>query len=484
MPTLEKKKPAVRGRAGKSADGKPVLKPGSARGPKEFDYATAADKAGIWWETGDGLNFCVGMPDGNFARLPMTMTEEILAEAGVFPKRRDGERNSESAKVRIHAVQHRRLAMATGALAGYPAGVFETPQGRLMVMHGLKLLDARPGEWPTIRALLWEKLGEEQAFHFLAWCKKSAESLYLGGPGNFQKGPAMVLAGAADCGKSRIQHNIITPLLGGRSADPGPYLFGRTDFNSEMFGAEHLLMEDPASATDFASRVEFGEMLKGIVANDNQQLHRKREDALTVQPFFRLTISINDDPDKLRVLPPLTPDMKDKVQLYHVNSGPLPMPTRTLAERQAFRDALTREMPAFVSYLLTEHVIDAAHAGTGRFGVAEWRHASLADELFDDSPAAALLRLIDEATWEVAGHKTHLWEMDSESTIEGVWRGSLIQLEQLLMREDGSCAAEAARLLRKMRIDHMMGRLKEDVSERVESVRTKAARYWMISRPI
>jgi hypothetical protein len=115
-----------------------------------------------------------------------------------------------------------------------------------------------------------------------------------------------------------------------------------------MFSAEHLMMEDPASSTKTVDRVYFGEMLKQLVVNDTQRLHRKREDAMVVSPFFRTSISINDDPDKMRVLPLLTPDMKDKVNLFLVSSRPLPMPTTTLDERAEFRRVIagsSRRMP-------------------------------------------------------------------------------------------------------------------------------------------
>ena len=244
-----------------------------------------------------------------------------------------------------------------------------------------RLIEPKKGEWPIVKQLIDGRLnlepegGADQTPFFHGWNKASLESL-LAGPGNFRPGQCCIFAGPRDCGKSRLQHQVITGLFGGRSADPGPYLFGRTDFNGEWLEGEHLLMEDPASSTFTKDRVMFGEKLKQIVVNDTQRLHPKRETAQMLQPFFRLTISVNDDPDKLRVLPLLTPDMKDKVQLFKVVAAPMPMSTMTLPERAAFRETVAAELPAYAWWLLNEFTVPAEMQGE-RFGVKSWLHPAL-----------------------------------------------------------------------------------------------------------
>jgi hypothetical protein len=101
----------------------------------------------------------------------------------------------------------------------------------------------------------------------------------------------------------------------------------------------------------------FGEKLKQIIVNDRKRLHSKRQTAQTLEPFFRITISVNDDPDKLRVLPLLTPDMRDKVHLFLVGNCEMPMPTNTLAERAAFRQKIADELPAYAWWLLNKFEI-------------------------------------------------------------------------------------------------------------------------------
>jgi hypothetical protein len=214
-------------------------------------------------------------------------------------------------------------------------------------------------------------------------------------------------------------------------------------------------------------------MLKQLLVNDTQRLHQKRENAMVVAPFFRVTISVNDDPDKMRVLPLLTPDMKDKVHLFLVSSSPLPMPTSTLAERALFRSKIKSELPAYAWWLLNVFKILEALQSV-RFGVREWLHPGLALELFDDTPAAELLQIIDAARWEGG---TMLWQLASE------WKGDgAVQLENLLT-SNSTASHEAIRLLKHCKLDRLLSRLKEDEPDRVMQHRTRTQRRWRVAAP-
>ena len=135
------------------------------------------------------------------------------------------------------------------SIAGYPAGIhtFAGAGTRLPVKTGPRLIDIKEGEWGTVRQLVEGKLGPKQSPFFHGWAKIALEALFAG-PGNFRPGQCCIFAGPRDSGKSRLQHQIVTGLLGGRSADPGPYLFARTDFNGDICASEHLMMEDPPAA--------------------------------------------------------------------------------------------------------------------------------------------------------------------------------------------------------------------------------------------
>lgn len=54
---------------------------------------------------------------------------------------------------------------------------------------------------------------------------------------------------------------------------------------------------------DFRSRRNLRSHLKQMTVNEAQRLHAKNRDAIMVKPFWRLSISLNDEPEDLHVLP-------------------------------------------------------------------------------------------------------------------------------------------------------------------------------------
>jgi hypothetical protein len=209
--------------------------------------------------------------------------------------------------------------------------------------------------------------------------------------------------------------------------------------------------------------------------------------ALNLELFIRMSISVNDDPDKIRVLPLLTPDMKDKVHLFLVRQAQMPMPTRTGDERLAFKQKIADELPAFLWWLLNEFEIPEDKR-EDRMGVKSWRHPTIEREMFDDTPGAELLALINVATWE----GRFLWQLESASSMPNVLEGTAQDLEQLQagkIERDGrtvhrcTVGREAERLLNHNKLDRVLSRLKEDEPDRVIQHRTKTARNWMIAAP-
>jgi hypothetical protein len=267
-------------------------------------------------------------------------------------------------------------------------------------------------------------------------------------------------------------------------------LFGKSDFNSEIFSAEHVMMEEiEQTSSKHADRVLFGERVKKLVSSDRQRMHAKRADAVMVEPFFRMTISLNNDPDKLRLLFLLTPDMRDKVMLFLVSDAPLPMPAVTLDERKAFRDQVTSELPAYGHWLMNEFQIPE-NLQKGRWGISCWHHPQLAMELFDDTPAAELLQIIDAAEFWAGGsegERYKLWELKSHGELGENWEGSAIELEKLLLGEGQwvcSVTREAKKVSMHNKFDRLLSRLKEDQAGRVAQHRTKVERRWVVSKPV
>src|SRR5205823_3757594 len=87
-------------------------------------------------------------------------------------------------------------------------------------------------------------------------------------------------------------------------------------FNADIAAAEHWAIEDPDSTPDMRTRISIGNRLKECANNENFNVHKKNKDAVTMRLFRRLSISINDEPEFLQLLPPFDDSVRDKMNLY------------------------------------------------------------------------------------------------------------------------------------------------------------------------
>lgn len=536
------------GRVKKTADNEPAqFEPGGAAAPKVFDPAELAAELRIYWENDGGDTFILQVEDELWSRWPRPALEKEIKErlmGRVWHQKRDGEYLSEMDRLLLYVRKNRCVHRMVNALAGYRSGHYDKngkpfdaeaskQGGAFIVGSSPQILQPVQRDWNTLREFievrlkvssppyaLWRDASEEgpsaftlgaqdQAIMFHAWCKNSYESLAFGEPGSYMGAHLLVLAGEVDCGKSRLQKNVITPLLGGRHADPTAFLTGDDTFNADMIEAEHQQLEELKSGSQKTTdRVELSEAFKQIVATDSKRVRLMRNDPFTVEPFWRTSLSMNSDPDKLRAFPMLTPDFSDKVLMLHVAQMPLPLPTDNLAQRKVWNDTMRAELPGYIWWLLNEFkvpeelLVDDNGKRATRFGFRSWQHPSLAASLFNDSPGAQLLALIDAAELtQNTGIGQKLWELPGPryndsgrkvkgggwEQIEGVWVGSAIDLEKWLSGEmegwRSSVEKEAQKLFRHTAVERVLSRLKVDVPDRVSQERKNTARLWAIARP-
>lgn len=64
-----------------------------------------------------------------------------------------------------------------------------------------------------------------------------------------------------------------------------------------------------------------------VTACETQSCHAKNRQAITLTPLWRLTISLNDEPESLLTLPPLDNSLEDKVILCKGEKHAMPMRT-------------------------------------------------------------------------------------------------------------------------------------------------------------
>lgn len=495
------------GKVRKSEDGGPAtFEAGKAAAPAKgaFDEAEVCREIGMYWQSGKGDQFVIRQADGRWATWPMQAVVDLMRanpKRLIAIKAREDEALSEVKRVFLWCRQNRCLDDVRPALPGYSSGIHELDSGeRVLVRTEAKMVVPEPGEWPTIRAVIEGRLDlssqndVDQTPWFYSWCKVALESLMRGEPGHWRAGHALILTGPAGCGKNRIQEQVITPLLGGRAADPQKFLFDADEFNGDVFAAEHLMLSEvPVPSQRTVDRTQLAERIKQVVANPSQRARLMRNEPCTLSPYWRLSISVNDDPDKLRSLPLITADFGDKVLIFHCKRAPLPLIEWDSEESQkAFRDACTAEIPAFAHWLLNDwqvpeelKVYEDGRPAT-RFGFREWHHPVIKGDLFSDTPAAQLLQLIDDATFTCMEWDTprKLWEMPCRGHVpEGAnfWHDSAEELQLLLTGEkDYRCnvATLAKKLFQHNQCGRMLGRLAAEEGIAEARVMKRDHRHW------
>lgn len=390
-----------------------------------------------------------------------------LRASGISPKRPEGSHVSPLDE-RLLEIQGKMDVHYAGPLAGHQAGASMAGEKRILVTESPRLVVPAPGAWPTLHQLIEGLLVNDdcdQRPYFYGWVKIAVEAL---AKGSIRPGQALAFCGPHDCGKSLLQ-NLLTVLLGGRSAKPYQFMAGLTTFNADLFEAEHLQIEDDQSSTDIRTRRNFGASIKAFCVNQSHRMHDKKRRAINdLHPFWRVTITVNDEPENLMVLPPLDDSLADKLQLLRAFKCPMPMPTNTDEERATFWARLISELPAFVHFLTTWTI--PAELQSGRFGVTHYHHPALVEAIDSLAPEQKLAGLLDSEVFP--------------SPAAGAWHGTATELEGLLTGANSRCAYEARKLLSwPTACGVYLARLAKRMPERIAHDRDADSRRWTIQPP-
>lgn len=347
-----------------------------------------------------------------------------------------------------------------GGLAGHRVGAWTDPSGRRhLITESANVWDEIPKRLPPPKFFLdfiQELLPDDQWAHYCHWLTIAFRSLR---GGDFKPGQIACFAGPALCGKSLAQY-FITQVLGGRSANPWPYIRDGK-FNYDLAKAEHWQIEDPKSSTDLRTRRGVGDMLKECANNEEFNVHPKGKDAIKLPVFRRISISINDEPENLAVIPPLDDSLKDKVTLYkcnHVSESLKQFIVQTPAlngfgdivvpvgqqDRAAIKAKIREELPAIRSYLLRTFVtVPECWRGNDRCGIRSIHHPELEAELVALAPETRLLQLIDEVCFDKSDSPWTGKSIDLEKQL----LASSVNFEvQKVLRFSGSCGSYLSRL--------------------------------------
>jgi hypothetical protein len=412
----------------------------------------------------DPARKCYWIPNdrGEMIEITESALTRHLASAGFINDRRNGNTQLDD---ELNRIQCTRDVQYAGPLAGHGVGLQEMCGQRILVTRPPRLLQPAPGECPTLERFIVDLFDDpdhpelDQIQYVLSWLKVSYESLLND---ELRPGQLLAIAGPRDCGKSLLQA-LITEILGGRSAKPYRYMSGATEFNGDLFAAEHLMIEDEVAFTDIRARRHFGARIKDFTVNMVQSCHAKNRPALSLKPFWRNSITLNDEPENLLILPPIDDSLEDKIILLRAKKARLPADIGTAQGRKNYWAKLMSELPAFLDLMVHYQIPGALHSG--RFGVKHFQHPALMAALSELSPEERLLALIDTAL--------------EETNHCGQWNGTATDLERMLA--ETKVAFESRRLLDwNNAVGTYLGRLAKKHPNRVRAQRTNHTRQWTI----
>jgi hypothetical protein len=402
----------------------------------------------------------------------------------------------------IRRVEQKERVSRALFVAGYKPGIHELGGERILVTRRTPLIVPKKGGWPLLQevfARMFVGMTEgvtgpvtiDQRDHWFAWLQDMLRSLY---DCRISRGLWLHIAGEPNSGKT-LTRDIAVAITGGRMGKPYKWMIDKEEFNRDMFGSVLQVMDDDNADTRIEARKNLGAKGKQIVADGAIYLRAMFNDGFVFKPMWRLMTLTNIEAEALLVMPPITNDIADKILMLKAYqfprdgiaegaSWPMPMPTNTPAQRDAFWHALEAEFPAFVFWLLEEFT-PPSHVVGDRFGVLAWQHPEILKELQQFSPHVRLWQLIESSgvvfTQVVQGDEDDAPKITQETT---EWEGTAGRLHELLGGPGSKLSVEERKKLPDPSwIGQRLRALEREWGPKVvEQKRTGKERRWRLTR--
>lgn len=295
-----------------------------------------------------------------------------------------------------------------GGIAGLKAGIHNINGKAILVTSSPKLIEPAAGDFPVIREFLRSRLdlGRQadpgvQTSILLDWLSLTVKCLNAGG--RHRPAQVLTLIGPRRSGKDVLANDIIAPLLGGRVAKPMAKFKGETRFTADLVASEMWHISDELDSVSPKTKAALEEALKQTAVSPSLQLEAKFEGAESVPTFRRLVITCNDDHTSMEYFPSLRENFEDKLIMLDVHGIPFFGQDTPFETFEKWKAAVTGELPAFVRYLLHDHVIDSSRA-CPHYGVQSYINPHLRGVLLEQNPGTALHEIISNSgLWESGG---------------------------------------------------------------------------------
>jgi hypothetical protein len=233
--------------------------------------------------------------------------------------------------------------------------------------------------------------------------------------------------------------------MGGRSANPHSAWAGSLPWNDNLCAAELLLLDDCQGSTDIRSRMSFASNFKEAIYAGEVDMKKRHCSSMSVRPVWRVMVCCNDTAESLLILPPIGPDMTDKVILLKMEAIATPVDTSHTAGREMMQRMIEAELPMLAGYLMKFDLPDDLR--DSRSGVLAWRHPDLTQAIESTKPEARLEELIQTAL------RCHLWTDLPRSMTASEIEGRLIDKDspvrdqvKALLTWTGACGTYLSRL--------------------------------------
>lgn len=350
--------------------------------------------------------------------------------------KRGGHSENDFKDLLAHHIENIELDRAVdwvGGLAGYQRGILNQYGRKLLVTDQPDMIEACAGEWPLICSIIDQAFPAEDARSvFLGWLKGGVEAIRKH---THQPAPMLVMAGAANAGKSLLAH-IIKTAMGGRAANPMTAWTGKLPWNDDLLRSELLLIDDSVASTDPRARKAFGSYFKESIYAGDVAINTRRKSSISIRPVWRVMVCCNETPENLSVIPPLEEGIDDKIILLKVCPVKTPMLAVTVDQRNAFAAALRAELPAFLAHL--EEFVIPTHLTDSRSGITAWQDQELLDAVREISPEKRMENLLS-----LCIHKGHF----SLARGETKWMAAA-EVEGILTDRDSPTYSQAQTLLK------------------------------------
>lgn len=390
----------------KGSEFKAELKRQASKDRRSQNSAVSKCPVELYYCPKGAKNYFLRSGPDSFTLLDRRGAVNHLLKAG-YSRAQDGEALNEIDR-KLTAAEEQPVDWV-GPLAGRRAGWYQIQGRQILVTSSPRLIAPKPGDWKTIKDFIIGLLdgctaqadGEPEAKAedtirqsqvFLAWLALALRDLYLHA-GRFRPAQASIFCGPKRSGKNVLQ-DMITKCLGDRSETPFGFMEGRTAFNGNLIGAEHWMMADEQVSQRFTDREKSKASIKSFCVNRFQSINAKFSEAVNLDPFRRVTMSLNDDAESLKVLPSLSPNFADKLIIFRVFKTPFHGEGTRYPDFESWWKQVTTELPAFIQHLVHVHEIPP-ELTCPDYGVISYKNAAIVAAMEQESQEMYLAELID-----------------------------------------------------------------------------------------